>query len=69
MYDARVFEFIRKLNRSARGELEITDANNRYIEMGELRYEFIEGWWTDAGTFTSLHRATNLVAQFGANKM
>lgn len=69
MYDSKVFEFISGLERSARGELEITDVNNRYIERGELRYDFIEGWWTDAGTFASLHRATNLVAQFGANKV
>ena len=69
MYDARVFDFIRTLKRSPRGELEITDVNNRYIESGELRYEFIEGWWTDAGTFPSLHRASNLVAQLGANKV
>lgn len=69
MYDNRVFDFIKTLTPSNRGELEITDVNNKYIELGELRYGFIEGWWTDAGTFESLHRASNLVAKTGANKL
>jgi len=63
MYDARVFDFIRTLEPSARGELEITDVNNRYIEEGELRYDVLEGWWSDAGTFESLFRAGELVAR------
>ncbi len=67
-YDGSVFEKIRKLKPSARGELEITDVNNDYIEEGTLTYEILEGWWTDAGTFESLLRANNFVAQTGANK-
>ena len=69
LYDQRVFEIIRTLKPSARGELEITDVNNAYIETGELTYEVLRGWWTDAGTFDSLHRASNLVARTGANKL
>ncbi len=66
-YDGQVFDMIRKLTPSNRGELEITDVNNMYLRKGELSYEILEGWWTDAGTFPSLHRATNLVAETGAN--
>jgi glucose-1-phosphate thymidylyltransferase len=62
VYDSRVFEIIRGLEPSARGELEITDVNNRYIEWGELTHGVVDGWWTDAGTFESLHRASTLVA-------
>lgn len=69
IYDGKVFEFIKGLERSARGELEITDVNNMYIKRNELQFEFLDGWWTDAGTFPSLHRASNLVAESGANKM
>ena len=69
MYDSRVFDIIRGLKPSARGELEITDVNNRYIEWGEMTWDILEGWWTDAGTFDSLLRASTLVAQTGANKM
>ncbi len=69
MYDSRVFEIIRTLVPSARGELEITDVNNAYIERGEMTFEILDGWWTDAGTFESLLAATNLVAKTGANKM
>ncbi|MBN2244157.1 MAG: NTP transferase domain-containing protein [Acidobacteria bacterium] len=61
MYDAEVFEFIKTLKPSDRGELEITDVNNRYIEKGRMRFDIMQGWWTDAGTFESLHRASNLV--------
>lgn len=68
-YDAHVFEFIKGLTPSARGELEITDVNNMYIDQGTLTYDMLNGWWTDAGTFGSLRRATNLVAESGANKM
>ena len=69
LYDATVFQKIRRLKPSGRGELEITDVNNFYIEEGKLTYEILEGWWTDAGTFESLLRANNLVAETGANKM
>lgn len=69
MYDSRVFDIIKTLEPSARGELEITDVNNAYIEMGELTWDLLDGWWTDAGTFESLLRATNLVAETGANKV
>ena len=60
-YDARVFEAIRTLKPSARGELEITDVNNHYLSRGELRFDVLERWWTDAGTFDSLHLANELV--------
>ena len=62
MYDNKVFEIIRTLKPSGRGELEITDVNNAYIKRGELTYSILDGWWTDAGTFESLLRANNLVA-------
>lgn len=63
MYDARVFDFIRTLKPSRRGELEITDVNNWYLKRGVLEYDFLKGFWTDAGTFESLHRASTLVAR------
>ena len=63
MYDHQVFDIISTLEPSKRGELEITDVNNRYIEQGEMTYDILEGWWTDAGTIESLLRANNLVAQ------
>ena len=69
LYDSTVFEKIKRLKPSGRGELEITDVNNFYVEEGTLTYEMLEGWWTDAGTFESLLRANNLVAQSGANKI
>ena len=69
IYDETVFDRIRRLRPSARGELEITDVNNQYLEEGTLSYSVLEGWWTDAGTFDSLLRANNLVAQDGANKV
>src|SRR5881227_1165265 len=68
MYDARVFEIIRTLKPSGRGELEITDVNNAYIERGEMTWDELNGWWSDAGTFDSLLYASNLVAETGANK-
>lgn len=68
-YDHTVFEKIRRLRPSARGELEITDINNMYLEEDTLTYSVLAGWWTDAGTFESLRRATNLVAETGANKL
>ncbi len=67
MYDARVFEIIRTLKPSGRGELEITDVNNAYIERSEMTWGELEGWWSDAGTFESLLHASNLVAKTGAN--
>lgn len=69
MYDGDVYDIIRTLKPSGRGELEITDVNNAYIQRGEMTWEELEGWWTDAGTFESLLRASNLVAETGANKM
>jgi len=68
-YDSTVFEKINRLRPSWRGELEITDVNNMYLEEGTLTHSVLEGWWTDAGTFESLRRATNLVAETGANKL
>src|SRR5437763_10299567 len=67
MYDARVFEIIRTLKPSGRGELQITDVNNAYIERDEMTWEELDGWWSDAGTFESLLNASTLVAQTGAN--
>ena len=69
MYDAEVYDIIRTLVPSRRGELEITDVNNAYIERKAMTWEVLEGWWTDAGTFESLLRASKLVADSGANKM
>ena len=69
MYDSQVFEIIRPLKPSARGELEITDVNNAYIQAGTMTAEILQGWWTDAGTFESLFRATKLVVDGGANKL
>ena len=58
MYDSRVFDYIRQLKPSARDELEITDVNNFYLDDGRLRWVELQGYWTDAGTFESLHRAS-----------
>jgi glucose-1-phosphate thymidylyltransferase len=69
LYDQTVFRKIRRLKPSGRGELEITDVNNFYLEEDKLTYEILEGWWTDAGTFESLLRANTLVAETGANKL
>ena len=69
IYDNQVYDIIRTLKPSNRGELEITDVNNAYIERGKMTWEELEGWWTDAGTFESLLRASNLVAETGANKL
>jgi len=63
MYDERVFDFIRSLAPSARGELEIADVNNCYIRDGDLEYDVLEGWWSDAGTFESLFHAGELIAR------
>ena len=69
MFDSAVYDIIRTLEPSGRGELEITDVNNAYIERGAMTWEELDGWWTDAGTFESLLRASILVAQTGANKL
>lgn len=66
-YDADVFTICKTLKPSGRGELEITDVNNAYLQRGDLSYEILDGWWTDAGTFESLHRASTFVADGGAN--
>ena len=60
-YDCSVFEIIRKLKPSGRGELEITDVNNAYIEKGLMEYDVLDGWWSDAGTFDSLRYVNDLV--------
>ena len=63
MYDSSVFSKIHTLVPSNRGELEITDVNNGYIREGTMEFSYLDGWWTDAGTFESLLRAANLVAE------
>ncbi len=68
MYDETVFDKVRTCKPSHRNELEITDVNNAYIQEGTMSYSFLDGWWTDAGTFESLLRAANLVRQtFGGS--
>ena len=69
MYDGGVYDIIRSLKPSNRGELEITDVNNAYIDRDEMTWEELAGWWTDAGTFDSLLRASRMVAETGANKL
>ena len=68
-FDNTVFDIIKTLKPSERGELEITDVNNHFINRGEMSCSKLEGWWTDAGTFESLLHASNLVAKTGANNM
>jgi len=68
-YDNTVFDVIRTLVPSGRGELEITDVNNHYIRRSEMTWNELDGWWTDAGTFESLLRASNMVAETGANNL
>jgi len=68
-FDATVFDKIGRLKPSWRSELEITDVNNMYLDEGTLTYSVLDGWWTDAGTFGSLRRASNMVAETGANKL
>lgn len=60
MFDHSVFEIVKTLHPSARGELEITDVNNAYIANGTLTYDVLQGWWTDAGTHSSIARANEL---------
>ncbi len=67
MYDSSVFDIIKTLKPSGRGELEITDVNNAYIDRNEMAYEIMDGWWSDAGTFDSLLRANILVASQSAD--
>jgi len=63
MYDSKVFNIIKTLKPSGRGELEITDVNNEYIKRDEMTFSILDGWWTDCGTHDSLLRASNLVAE------
>ncbi len=63
MYDAKVFDIIKTLEPSARGELEITDVNNAYIQRQEMTCDILEGWWTDAGLPETLYRAATLVRE------
>lgn len=69
MYDCDVFNICDTLKPSARNELEITDVNTEYLRRGNLTSATLDGWWTDAGTIESLHRASNLIADTGANKL
>ncbi len=69
MFDGKVFDIIVQQKPSERGEMEITDVNNAYLKLGTLTSEVLDGWWTDAGTLESLHRATMMVAESGANKV
>jgi glucose-1-phosphate thymidylyltransferase len=62
-YDACVFDIIRTLRPSARGELEISDVNSAYVAKSQLAYDILDGWWTDAGTFESLIRANDMVVK------
>lgn len=68
-FDQQVFDMIRTLKPSDRGELEISDVNNLYIHRGQLAWSELAGWWTDAGTFDSLLHASKLVAEGGANRL
>ena len=68
LYDETVFDKVQQLKRSDRGELEITDVNNAYIAEGSMTFAQLDGWWTDAGTFESLLRANNLVADTQKSK-
>lgn len=63
LYDAKVFDIIKKLKPSARGELEITDVNNYYIKNNEMSFSMVKGFWSDAGTFDSLFRASKLIME------
>lgn len=63
MYDPSVFDIVKTLKPSARGELEITDVNNAYIRKGQMTCNILKGWWSDCGTFESLLRAGQLVAK------
>lgn len=75
MFDSSVFSIIKTLRPSGRGELEITDVNNAYIDKGVLTYDILQGWWTDAGTHASLAKANELAQdilfgeEFGSLKL
>lgn len=62
LYDEKVFQIIKTLKPSGRGELEITDVNNYYVSQGQMKFTTLQGEWTDAGTFESLLKANNLAA-------
>ena len=68
MYDSKVFDFIKTLKPSKRGELEITDVHKKYLALGELEYDIIEGFWSDCGTFESLLETSNFIAKKLRNK-
>ena len=69
-YDGQAFDLIRSLERSTRGELEVTDLNNRYLELGQITYDIVDGYWADCGESIDHYlRACNLVAERGANRM
>jgi glucose-1-phosphate thymidylyltransferase len=69
LYDNLVFQVVKGLEPSARGELESTDLNNAYLQRGRLQHDIVEGYWGDCGeSFESLLRANTLVAENGANK-
>jgi glucose-1-phosphate thymidylyltransferase len=69
IYDSNVFEYIKTLKPSGRGELEITDVNNHYIRQGKMKYSILEGWWTDAGTPESYKTANDLIHQMNKNQI
>jgi len=63
IYDNKVFDIIKTLKPSGRGELEITDVNNAYVQQGKMSFSMLDGYWSDAGTFESLHRASTIVKE------
>jgi len=70
MYDATVFNIVKTLKPSGRGELEITDVNNVYIKKGKMTYDVLEGWWADAGaSIERLLKVNTMVYESGANKV
>lgn len=69
MLDETVYDIVRTLKPSGRGEMEITDVNNEYVRRGTLAYEVMDGWWSDAGTFESLRKAGNVCEDFASSKM
>jgi len=70
LYDNKVYDVVRNLKPSGRGELEITDVNNFYIEQSTMTFEVLDGWWGDCGeSFDSMLEAANLIAKTGANKV
>ena len=69
MYDGRVFDIVKTLKPSGRGELEITDVNNWYIQDGSLSYDVLHGWWTDAGTFNSIARANEYAREINLDRI